>query len=94
MDSFKPIDASGVEIPPELGELIERLARNNHDIWAQERMREGWTLGPARDDAKKRHPMLVPYEDLPESEKSYDRKMAVGVLKAVLAAGYEIRRRR
>jgi ryanodine receptor 2 len=89
----EPLDASGVELPPELRELLERLARNNHDIWAQQRMREGWTHGPARDDAKKQHPMLIPYEQLPESEKDYDRQMAVGVLKAVLAAGYEIRSR-
>ena len=86
----KPIDVEGIELPRELDDLIETLARNNHDIWAEQRLGEGWTLGPERDDRKKQTPLLLPYEDLPESEKEYDRKMAVGVLKAVIAAGYGI----
>jgi hypothetical protein len=60
----RPIDVSGVVVPRELGSLIETLARNNHDIWAVERIREGWTDGPARDDTRKTHPLLIPYEDL------------------------------
>ena len=86
----KPIDSSRVRLPDSITPLIERLAENNHDIWAQQRMREGWTYGPQRDDAAKQHPDLVPYDQLPESEKEYDRKMAAGTIKAILALGYRI----
>jgi hypothetical protein len=87
-----PIDVSGVVVPLKLEELIETLARNNHDIWARQRIAEGWTLGLRRDDTRKTHPLLVPYEDLPELEKDYDRNTAIGTLKAVIAAGYRIDR--
>ena len=87
----KPIDTSNVTLPQELYPLIETLAEHNHDIWAQERMKSGWMYGEQRDDLKKTHPDLVPYRDLSESEKEYDRKSAVGVLKAIIALGYSIR---
>ena len=86
----KPIETGHVQLPDSISTLIERLAENNHDIWAQQRMRDGWTYGPQRDDAKKQHPDLVPYDQLPESEKEYDRKMAAGTIKAILALGYRI----
>jgi ryanodine receptor 2 len=86
----KPIDTSRVRLPDGITELIERLAENNHDIWAQQRLAEGWSYGPRRDDAKKQHPDLVSYGELPESEKEYDRATAVATLKAIVALGYRI----
>ena len=86
----KPIDTSKTELTTEILELTEELARNAHDIWAQGRLREGWRLGPRRDDATKEHPCLVAYEDLPESEKQYDRNAALESLKAIIALGYQI----
>jgi ryanodine receptor 2 len=86
----KPIDTAQIRLPEGITELIERLAENNHDIWAQQRTSEGWTYGPQRDDVAKKHPDLVPYDQLPESEKEYDRKMATGTIKAILALGYRI----
>ena len=86
----KPIDTSHVQLPSGIAELVERLAENNHDIWAQQRIRDGWTHGPQRDDAKKRHPDLVPYAELPEAEKEYDRITAIQVLKAIVALGYQL----
>jgi hypothetical protein len=56
-------------------------------------MQDGWTYGPHRDDAKRTHPCLVPYEQLPESEKEYDRVMVNEALKAILALGYRIEKR-
>jgi hypothetical protein len=70
--------------------LTEQLAKNAHDTWAAQRISEGWRLGPHRDDRKKEHPGLVPYEELSESEKEYDRRVALESLKAVLALGYRI----
>ena len=88
----QPIDTSGIVLPAELSELTERLAENAHDVWAKQRMAEGWTYGPQRDDVAKEHPDLVPYKDLPESEKGYDRSAAMETLKAIVALGYRIGR--
>lgn len=89
----RPIDTSKVVLPEELLVLTERLAENAHEVWARQRLAEGWTYGPERDDSKKTHPGLVPYNQLPESEKQYDRNTAMETLKAIVALGYEIRRR-
>lgn len=88
----KPIDTSAVTLSDDLLALTERLAEHAHDVWAARRMAEGWTYGPKRDDAAKRHPDLVPYADLPESEKEYDRRAAMETLKAIVALGYRIGR--
>jgi len=69
---------------------MERLAENTHDVWAAQRIAEGWTYGPSRDEAAKKHPCLVPYEQLPESEKEYDRRTAAEALKVIVTLGYRI----
>ena len=86
----KPIDTVKITLPTELAALTERLAENAHDVWARQRMAEGWTYGPKRDDKAKTHPDLIPYSDLPDSEKEYDRKAAMETLKAIIAFGYAI----
>jgi ryanodine receptor 2 len=86
----KPIDTAKVALSPELVALTERLAENAHELWAQQRIKDGWTLGPKRDDAAKQHPCLVPYSELPESEKEYDRIASLGALKTILALGYKV----
>lgn len=70
--------------------LTELLAKNAHENWARQRMDDGWKYGPKRDDARKEHPSLIPYEDLSESEKEYDRLTAMETLKTILALGYRI----
>ena len=86
----QPLDTAGVILSRELTALTERLAENTHDLWAATRLSQGWTHGPARDDTAKQHPCLIPYADLPESEKIYDRETALGTLRAILALGYTI----
>ncbi|MBN1422818.1 MAG: Ryanodine receptor Ryr [Planctomycetes bacterium] len=86
----RPIDTSSVRLDEGLLGLMERLAENVHDTWAKGRMDEGWTYGPRRDDAARKHPDLVPYDELPEGEKEYDRRTASETLKAILAMGYRI----
>lgn len=86
----KPIDTSGVRLDPTLKGLVEALAENVHDVWAEGRMAQGWTYGDRRDDARKLHPCLVPYSELPESEKKYDRDSAVSTLKLITKMGYGI----
>ena len=86
----KPIATSNAQLPGEILELVERLAENTHDIYVRQRLADGWRYGPERNDAKKENPALVPYQELPESEKEYDRQMAVETLKAIIALGYRI----
>ena len=88
----RPISTEGVALPEELCALAEELARNVHDVWAQQRIRQGWTLGAERDDAKKTHPCLVPYEELPDEEKEYDRKTSQETLRLIRKLGFRIER--
>ena len=94
MTTYSPvtIETSHVNLSPDLEDLVERLAQNNHDHWARKRIAEGWRFGVKRNDGDKEHPDLVPYEQLPESEKEYDRKTVVEALKAIIALGYEVRK--
>ena len=75
-----PKDTRNVTLPDEVLALAEQLARNTHEVWAAQRLKDGWVWGPARDDAQKQHPCLVPYEELPEEEKDYDRHTALETL--------------
>ncbi len=87
-----PIDTSGIVLDDDVKRVAEFLARNTHAVWAQERIAEGWHYGPERDDVHKKHPGLVPYDELPESEKDYDRRTATQVMKTLMAMGYTITR--
>lgn len=86
----QPVDTSDVKLTDELNILVEQMAENVHDIWAQSRMEQGWTYGPERNDELKHHPCLVPYGELPEVEKDYDRNTAVETLKLILKLGFRI----
>ena len=88
----QPINTSKVELSDELLELTELLAKNTHDIWAQQRIAEGWLYGEMRNDVLKLHPCLVPYEVLPDSEKEYDRSTAMETLKAIALLGFKIKK--
>jgi hypothetical protein len=86
----RPIDTSQIVLSPEILELTEHLAENAHELWAVKRQAEGWTLGAERRGDIKQTPLLVPYSELPEAEKRYDRDLALETLKALLALGYSI----
>jgi len=87
-----PIETDHISLPSELVDLVERLARNSHDVWGRMRQSEGWTYGPTRNDCNKRHPDLVEYERLSETEKEYDRELARQLLKTLIAFGYTVSR--
>lgn len=88
----QPIDTSDIQLPEELNPLLEAMAKNVHEIWAQERINQGWTFGEKRDDAKKHHPCLIAYKDLPDEEKVYDRNTSVETLKLILKLGFKIKK--
>lgn len=85
-----PIDTSDVQLPQDILDLAEELAENTHEVWAQGRVNGGWVYGEQRDDTKKTHPCLIPYDDLSEEEKEYDRATAFETLRLIIKLGYKI----
>lgn len=85
-----PVDVDQIPLDGDLEELQEAIAENAHDVWAEARMKEGWTYGKERDDKNLKHPDLIPYTALPDSEKEYDRIMAFNTIKLVKKLGYDI----
>ena len=85
-----PIGLDDVELSEDLSELQEAIAENAHEIWAKNRRDQGWSYGPERNDQKKETPDMIPYCNLPECEKLYDREMAMQTLKLVKKLGFEI----
>ena len=86
----QPIDTSDVELPKELEALVEQMSKNVHEVWAETRIKQGWKYGSERNDELKTHPCLIPYEELPEEEKEYDRNTSIGTLKLIMKLGFDI----
>lgn len=87
----KPIDISEINLDEKIMDLVEKLAENTHEVWAKQRLSEGWVYGEKRDDKLKTTPCLVPYADLPENEKEYDRITTIHALKTAIALGATIK---
>ena len=88
----KPIDTKDIVLPTELNNLIEEMSKNVHEVWAATRISQGWAYGEERNDAEKKHPCLVPYEELSEKEKEYDRNKSIETIKLILKLGFKITR--
>ncbi len=88
-----PVDTEDIELPKELEPLIEKMSKNVHEIWAKTRISQGWTYGEERNDAEKKHPCLIPYEELSDKEKVYDRNTSIETIKLILKLGFNITRR-
>lgn len=86
----QPISTEDIELSKDILELSEQIAENVHEVWAASRMSEGWTYGQERNDELKQHPCLIPYDELPETEKDYDRNTAIQTLKLIQKLGYKI----
>lgn len=86
----KPMDTSGIVVPEDIKELQEIISKNTHEVWSKGRMDEGWVYGEHLDYVKKTHPSLIPYEELSEAEKDYDRRTSMETLKIILNMGYKI----
>lgn len=85
-----PVDTSNVILSDDLLMLTEKISENVHEVWAKGRIADGWTYGEIRDENKKITPCLVPYDQLPESEKAFDRNTAMETIKLISALGYKI----
>lgn len=89
-----PINVDTIPLDGDLEELQEAIAENAHDVWAEARIKDGWTYGKERNDAQKHNPDLVPYTALSEGEKEYDRIMAFKTIKLVKKLGFDIIKRK
>ena len=85
-----PVDTKSIQISDELKSLVEEMAKNVHEVWAQTRISQGWTYGEERNDAEKKHPCLVSYDELSEEEKTYDRNTSIEAIKLILKLGFKI----
>jgi hypothetical protein len=86
----QPMDTSDVQLPESMDMLVELMAKNVHEVWAQNRIKQGWRWGVERSDSLKTHPCLVAYEELPEEEREYDRCTALETLKLITKLGFKI----
>ncbi|MBE6734230.1 MAG: Ryanodine receptor Ryr [Ruminococcaceae bacterium] len=89
----KPVDTSAVVLSEDLLELTEKIAENVHEVWAVGRIKEGWIYGEVRDDSKKTTPCLVPYDELSDNEKEYDRNTALETIRLIISLGYEVKKK-
>jgi hypothetical protein len=87
-----PRDTSAITLQEEMQALTEALAENTHDVWARGRVEQGWRYGPRRDDIHKEHPGLIPYAQLSEVEKEFDRNTAQETLRFIISLGYCIKK--
>ena len=85
-----PIDVSDINLPDDITSLAELISKNVHEVWAKMRLEEGWVYGEKRNDDLKTNPCIVPYEDLPEEEKAYDRNTALETLRLIIKLGYKL----
>lgn len=88
----QPIDTTDVRLPEELEQLVEKMSKNVHEVWAETRIKQGWKYGEQRNDELKTHPCLIPYEELSEEEREYDRNTSIGTLKLIMKLGFKISR--
>ena len=73
----------------ELNKVLECSACHNQCC----NQKEGWKYGETRNDELKTHPGLVPYEELPDSEREYDRQTAIQTLKLIMKLGFDIQKK-
>jgi hypothetical protein len=100
-DVPQKLNALGYEIAPAQGMraseivipdvLLEELAIREHDRWMSDRVRNGWTYAPLRDNAAKKHPLLVPWAELTDVEKEKDRDAVRNVPALLAHAGFRVR---
>lgn len=88
-----PVNLDDVQLPSNLENLKEAIAENVHEVWAAGRIKEGWTYGSERDDKLKMHPDLVPYSELTDGERQYDRETAMNTIKLIIKLGFDIIKR-
>jgi class 3 adenylate cyclase len=71
---------------------VEELSIREHDRWMKDRQLHGWTYAPERDNARKKHPCLIPWEELSDLEKEKDRDTIRNLPRLIEKAGFRVRK--
>ncbi|XP_052001465.1 LOW QUALITY PROTEIN: ryanodine receptor 3 [Xyrauchen texanus] len=85
-----PLDLSDVKLTPAQELLVDKLAENAHNVWAKDRIKQGWTYGIQQDVKSKRNPRLVPYALLDERTKKSNRDSLREAVRTLIGYGYNI----
>uniref|UniRef100_A0A671MXC6 Ryanodine receptor 2-like n=1 Tax=Sinocyclocheilus anshuiensis TaxID=1608454 RepID=A0A671MXC6_9TELE len=85
-----PVDSSEVEYPPQLEQIREILAENLHELWLIDKIEQGWTYGPVKDESRKIHLCLVEFSKLPDQERIHNLQSSEDILRTLLAFGVHI----
>uniref|UniRef100_A0A673BR42 Ryanodine receptor 1 n=1 Tax=Sphaeramia orbicularis TaxID=375764 RepID=A0A673BR42_9TELE len=85
-----PLDLNHVKLTPNQNQLVEKLAENGHNVWARDRVRQGWTYSIVQDILNKRNPRLVPYNLLDERTKKTNRDSVNNAVRTLIGYGYNI----
>ena len=83
-----PLDLSAIELSQKMEELVDLLSENTHNLWAKERIGQGWTYGLNEDPDCKRSPHLLPYLYVDEAIKVANRNTASETVRTLLVYGY------
>ncbi|XP_071665440.1 ryanodine receptor 3 isoform X10 [Patagioenas fasciata] len=85
-----PLDLSEVKLLPSQEFLVDKLAENAHNVWAKDRIKQGWTYGIQQDLKNKRNPRLVPYALLDERTKKSNRDSLREAVRTFAGYGYSV----
>ncbi|XDC62019.1 hypothetical protein R6Z07M_013201 [Ovis aries] len=85
-----PLDLSHVRLTPAQTTLVDRLAENGHNVWARDRVAQGWSYSAVQDIPARRNPRLVPYRLLDEATKRSNRDSLCQAVRTLLGYGYNI----
>ncbi|XP_054861875.1 ryanodine receptor 3-like isoform X4 [Amphiprion ocellaris] len=85
-----PLDLSDIKLTPGQELLVDKLAENAHNVWAKDRIKQGWTYGIQQDLKSKRNPRLVPYALLDERTKKSNRDSLREAIRTLIGYGYNI----
>ncbi|KAL3320659.1 Ryanodine receptor 3 [Cichlidogyrus casuarinus] len=86
----QPLDLSQVRLNQKLENLVSQLAENTHNMWARDRINQGWTYGLTEDTTNKRSPHLVPFLEVDEFIQQSNRETSLETVKTLLAYGFTI----
>ncbi|XP_053094371.1 ryanodine receptor 2 isoform X7 [Pangasianodon hypophthalmus] len=85
-----PMDLSHIKLASTQEAMVDRLAENAHNVWARDRIRQGWTYGIQQDVKNKRNPRLVPYALLDERTKKSNKDSLREAVRTLLGYGYNL----
>ncbi|XP_021789845.1 ryanodine receptor 2 isoform X10 [Papio anubis] len=85
-----PMDLSFIKLTPSQEAMVDKLAENAHNVWARDRIRQGWTYGIQQDVKNRRNPRLVPYTLLDDRTKKSNKDSLREAVRTLLGYGYNL----